>query len=345
MAAKNLTTEQMQEAISQLAIHGSITEAAKALGLSRNTFDHRVKAARAAGITGPSTITPPKLPDADIPVEEIIAAMVKRSKKKIDNDRAQKWMKFKVNSNLPIGLAYIGDPHMDDDGCNWELLQRDIGIMKNTEGLFGVGAGDYHNNWVGRLQALYAGQETSKDRAWELIKWFFQDSGINWLLALVGNHDAWNDGSRMLAQVAQHVCPVIDWRAQFSLQFPNKRECLIDAAHNFKGTSIWNNMHGLLRAARLGGSAHLYLAGDHHCWGLAQGECEETHRVYSLARARGYKFVDSYARQSGFGSQNHAATVVAIINPQAKSDVSFVKCFADLEDGAEYLKYLRKIYK
>ena len=345
MSQKPLTPAEMLQAVKLVAKTGSVVLAAEKLGISDGALHNRLRRARAAGI-GPeaSDIEAPIFPEADITVEEMIESMSKRSAIRAKHAAAAKWMPFKVNSNLPIGLAYIGDPHMDDDGCNWELLRRDCKIMKETPGLYGIGAGDYHNNWVGRLQALYASQSATKDDAWRLINWFFKDSGINWLLALVDNHDAWNDGTRMLAEVAKYQCPVVNWRAQFKLVFPNRRECLIDAAHNFKGTSIWNNMHGPLRAAKLGGIAHLYLAGDHHVWGLVQSECEETNRVYNLARARGYKFRDSYARENGFGEQNHGSTVVAIINPQAKSDACFIKCFADLQDGAEYLKYLRKVY-
>lgn len=50
MAAKNLTREQMQAAVDAVAVHGDVSAAAAALGMSRNTLQSRVGRARAAGV-------------------------------------------------------------------------------------------------------------------------------------------------------------------------------------------------------------------------------------------------------------------------------------------------------
>lgn len=58
MATAPLTDEQKQEALNALALHGSKTAAAHALGLSRTTFQHRVAEAQRTQPT-----TPTRLPD------------------------------------------------------------------------------------------------------------------------------------------------------------------------------------------------------------------------------------------------------------------------------------------
>lgn len=282
----------------------------------------------------------PVIPDSDIPTEEIIESMCKRFDKRKTSNDAKKWMEFKVNSNDPIGICWFGDPHIDDDGCNWPLLKEHIDICKNTPGLYGANIGDTHNNWVGRLMKEYANQNTSRETAFKLIEWFFKDSGVNWLLMLMGNHDSWNFGSESMSKIAEHVCPMIDWRAQFKLVFPNGKECLIDAAHDHTGHSQWNSLHGQQKASTMGGVAHLYIAGHRHNWALAQNECPHTNRIYWLARARGYKHIDDYAHNLGFGNQKSGSSVVTIIDPKA-NNVNIVKCFADVKEGAEYLTFLR----
>ena len=61
--------------------------------------------------------------------------------------------------------------------------------------------------------------------------------------------------------------------------------------------------------------------------------------MYTLLRARGYKYIDQYAENLGYPSQQFAATVCAVIEPKADSPARFVKCFADLAEGAEFLTW------
>lgn len=285
-------------------------------------------------------ITNPFIPDDDIPAEEIISSMCKRFVKRHESHASKKWMEFKVNTDEPIGICWFGDPHIDDDGCNWPLLKEHIDICKNTPGMYGANIGDTHNNWVGRLTKEYANQNTSRGTAFKLIEWFFKESGVNWLIMLLGNHDSWNFGSETLSVISKHVCPMVDWRAQFKLKFSNGRECLVDAAHDHSGHSQWNSLHGQQKASVMGGVAHAYIAGHKHNWALAQNECPHTNRIYWLARARGYKHIDHYGENLGFGSQKSGSSIVMIIDPKA-SDLNMVKCFADPKEGADYLNFLR----
>ncbi len=288
-----------------------------------------------------SEITSPPILDDDIPVEEIISSMVKRFDKRHEAHKAKKWMPFKVNSNLPIAIGFVGDPHLDDDGCNYPQLMKDVEIFKNTEGLYAINIGDTTNNWVGRLTKEYANQETSRSTAGKLVEWFLRDSGIKWMMWIMGNHDTWNFGSEWLSKVVYGKVTMNDWRAQFKLVFPNGRECLIDAAHNHTGHSQWNPLHGQQKASVMAGIAHIYIAGHLHNWALMQNECSHTHRVYWLGRARGYKHIDHYGENLGFGSQNYGSTVTFVIDPEA-TDANFVRGFADLQEAADYLTYLRE---
>lgn len=285
-------------------------------------------------------IVAPFIPADDIPVEDIISSMCQRFDKRKNAHEAKKWMEFKVDTDKPIGICTFGDPHIDDDGCNWPLLKEHIEICKNTPGMYGMNIGDTHNNWVGRLTKEYANQSTTRATAFKLIEWFFKDAGIRWLIMLLGNHDAWNFGTESMGKIAEHLCPMIDWRAQFVLKFSNGREVRIDAAHDHAGHSQWNSLHAQQKASSMGGIADVYIAGHKHNWAIAQNECPHTHRIYHLARARGYKHIDHYGENLGFGSQKYGSSVVIVIDPRA-SEVNKVRLFADPVEGAKYLTYLR----
>lgn len=281
----------------------------------------------------------PFIPPDDKPVHQLIQDMCDRFEKRKDSYEAKKWMEFKVNTDLPIGINVFGDPHVDDDGCNWPLLKKHIDICKQP-GVYGMNIGDTHNNWVGRLMKEYANQSTTRSTAWKFIDWFFRESGVTWLVILLGNHDGWNFGSETMSKICENLCTMVDWRAQFVLKFKNGVEFRIDAAHDHTGQSQWNSLHAQQKASTMGGTAHLYIAGHRHNWAIAQHECPHTNRIYHLARARGYKEIDDYSDKLGFGAQKNGASIFVVIDPTA-SEINRCRVFADPIEGAEYLAHLR----
>lgn len=336
-----LTEDEINKTLSvYFACGENKSQTAKVLGITRQSLQKRIKNHLTDQYKKDREIVPADLPEEDIPTEEIIKTMCDRFSARKANADATKWRKFQVNTDKPIGICWFGDPHLDDNGCNWPALKEHCEIVAETEGMYGANIGDSHNNWVGRLMREYANQDTSIATAYKLIEWFFKDSGIDWLIMLTGNHDSWNDDARYLKSVCKNICPMVDWRAQINLVFKNGREVKIDAAHDHKGHSQWNALHGQQKASSMGGSADLYIAGHRHNWALAQNECPETGRVYHLARARGYKHIDQYAVTCGFGNQAHGSSIVTIIDPKA-SPLNLVRCFSDVREGAEYLKFLR----
>jgi hypothetical protein len=88
-------------------------------------------------------------------------------------------------------------------------------------------------------------------------------------------------------------------------------------------------------------TAHIYVAGHIHQWGMHQEESPEREFVYWLIRARGYKFIDHFAHRLGHESQQEGAAITAIINPDADSMSGMVQCYADMDAAADYLNWLR----
>lgn len=340
---KNWTPENLNAAIDAVMAGGTSSqrEAAR-YGIPRRTLDRHVGIERQRiEAEKPALLTFPEIPADDITTGELIDMMAKRFKARHAAHNARKWMPVKVNIAGPMGICWFGDPRLDDDGCNWPLLQRDIETIKKTPGMVAANIGDSVNNWVGGLAREYAHQETSKRGGWRLTKWLLQDSGMDWLLWLIGNHDAWNDGTQIMKEMNVNAIPMEDWRAQFKLVFPNGREALIDAAHNHKGHSQFNPLHGQKKAALWDSPAHLFIAGHLHTWALAQEEDAEKGITYWMARARGYKFIDTYAKRHGFPEQQEGAAIVSVFNPDSKTAAGFLQCFADVEAGADYLTWLR----
>jgi len=317
----------------------SIRKTAQALGIARSTLQNRLKKPGDDSEIASDLIFP-DLPSSELPADKLIDQACARFETHLAARDARRWMEIKVKSNKPIGVCFMGDPHIDNNGCNWPLLRRDIDLLEKTDGLYAVNLGDITDNWVGRLVKLYADQEMSKKQAWKLAKYLLRDCNIKWLCHILGNHDAWNDGPYLIKANANPTVPVEDWQSRFRICFPNKSGVSVHVAHNFPGNSIWNPMHGPQKASMLLEQADIYACGDKHTWALNEGENAQRGFLYHLIRARGYKFIDSYADQLGYASQKFGASITAVIDPISDGPKR-IRCFPDLEEAAEFLTWKR----
>lgn len=331
------------EAVKLVRAHGTLKAASEASGIATSTLHARYQrgiAEAKVSSTETSEIEFPDLPSSELPAKDLIEQACDRFTAHKTARDARRWFEIKVKSNQPIGVAFVGDPHIDSNGCNWPLLREHIGILENTPGMYAVGIGDLTDNWTGRLIRLYADQEMSKKQAWKLAKYLLKETKIRWLCHLLGNHDAWNDGPYLIKANATPRVPVEDWQSRFQLVFPNGQRVRVHAAHDFPGSSIWNKMHGAQKAAMLNEQADLYCCGHKHQWGINEGENANRDFVYWLLRSRGYKTIDSYADQLGYTSQKYGATITAVIDPAA-GGVKRIRCFPDLAEAAEFLEFKR----
>jgi transposase-like protein len=181
----------------------NISAAARHLGIPRPTLQTRLAIARRRGLdaqsdAGPAPLQIAPAPDADEPIAELLA----RKKARLSRDRAHAaWANLipvSVTEARPIGLCLVGDPHIDDDGCDIQQLEHDLSTVGRTPGFFGGHVGDLTNNWVGRLAKLYAHQSTTFRDSLRLTEWML---GLCDNLFLVGgNHDCHDQETEALTQ-------------------------------------------------------------------------------------------------------------------------------------------------
>jgi hypothetical protein len=341
-----LTDDQCMGGIKAIQKYGSLKAASEATGISRSTLRSRVEEAKRRKLDAPSEpdIILPDFPSADLPIEKILDMMEERSQLRIQSYEAHTWFPVKVRDTKPIGILWFGDPHIDDNGCDIKLLRHYARLCKNTDGLYGANIGDTTNNWSGRLAALYAKQDTSLKTARRMAEWFMLDSGIRWLLWLIGNHDAWGDGAEILAMMgAKHKTQKVvchDWEARFVLRFPNGVEVRVNAAHDFAGNSMWNPLHGAVKAAKQGDKIDLLVCGHKHNWAISQWEMAAQQIIPTMIRVKGFKTYDDYAMRLGHYEQKEGSAILTIIDP-AKEKSGRVTPFVDVDAGAEYLSWLR----
>jgi hypothetical protein len=333
-----MTKHQIKQ-LQELKKHGlSNVKIAEELGVSRWTIDRHLT--KAKGSDEAEILTFPSMPDGDISVEDILNHKRKIFKNKKQSNDFNKLINVTVRDDKPIGIVQIGDPHIDDDGCDIVQLEHDLEIIEKTKGMYAGHLGDLTNNWVGRLARLYANQSTTAKQAVMLMEWMLNRCPN--LFVVNGNHDMWNQGSDIISFVMRSM-PGINQShgARIGLNFPNGNVIKINARHDFKGHSQYNPTHGHRKEQLWGGeNDHIYVSGHRHIDASSliphkDGSCSWSFMV------SGYKVIDDYAVEHGFHEQRLAPSVTTIINPKAKVEAEIVKPFWDIDEASDYLTYLR----
>lgn len=283
----------------------------------------------------------PELPDDAEPVADIIARKIKAFERAKARRDAEKWLPITLDEGGPFGLMIFGDEHLDDNHCDWPSLLADLKLARETPGVYALAVGDATNNWVGRLIREYADQSTTRKEARALSKWVLSEQAAPWICRLIGNHDKWNEGDVIIGLFADSAYYVADWQARIELRAAGAR-FRIHAAHDFKGSSIWNKTHGPSRAAIMsGGAAELYVCGHKHTLGTQSFELEESGQLVHVVRANSYKKHDMYAVTNGFPQGNAGAAVFVLFDPTAKNPAGRITVFNDPSLGCKVLEKLR----
>lgn len=314
----------------------SIRELARINNIPRSTLQDRINAARRAKIEFPDFVGASE----DESIDAIRQRALEKYNRKREASSKRNWFTIKLNEEKPYGFLWFGDPHLDDDGTNWPLLEKHVALAA-MDGVYCGNIGDTTNRWVGRLIQKYADQSITWTDADRLAEWFMKDSGCTWLVWLLGNHDLWNRGADFYKRIGAPEIPVLNWRAKFKIKHPSGTELRVDASHGRKGKSIYNELHGTLRDAMLGEAADLYVTGHTHNYAMEHVELASRRAAAWLVQLRGYKEMDEYALTNGFPECQYGSSVLVIVDPRKGARNVISHCFEDVEMGVEYLKMLR----
>lgn len=235
--------------------------------------------------------------DDDVPIEDLINERKERFKRLDGKKTRRHTRKVQVKLPGPVAITHFGDPHVDDDGCNWPELLRTVEVVSKTEGMFAGNIGDTTNNWVGRLQRLWGHQSTTVDEAIRLAHWLFHS--VPWMYCVLGNHDKWNHGAQLLRYLTQgaKIAVFAENTARIELEFPKGDPLRVVARHDFKGSSIWNRAHGPLRESKLNPWGDIYISGHRHIWVSHNEEGTDGKPRHALI-VRGFKATTSTPRRA-----------------------------------------------
>lgn len=287
---------------------------------------------------------PIDLPSPEMDARQLIALQRERYERRRSAAEARSLIPVRVRDSGPVGVAFFGDPHIDDDGCAIADLERDVALCQTTPGVMAVAVGDFRNNWVGRLQRLWAEQSHTRSESVILTEWLFRS--LPWLVLQGGNHDSWNtDGGDVLDIIARDIPGVYGGGSnRLELKLPAGASVRMHIRHDFPGQSQFNPAHALVRQTLFDYRDHILACGHRHQSGYQPiWHNDPEPRLCHAIRVASYKDDDHYAAEKGFKYEQWARSMLAVIDPDnAGSPSRFIHVFYDLGEGCEFLTWKRR---
>ena len=109
------------------------------LGIPRTTYYRRLAKLERDGWVVPwerkeqAVFTVPVLASEDMDTQELIEHVTRRFEQRQRAALAKKWIALQFNIDGPVGICFLGDPHVDDNGCNWVKLRADLDTINKTK--------------------------------------------------------------------------------------------------------------------------------------------------------------------------------------------------------------------
>jgi hypothetical protein len=129
-----------REAVPAMSIRSRLKRAKELYGIEPRQDAYRQRKA-------PPIFTVDSLPsDGEPEAADLIAKLAEQHRKRSEHHHAAKLRQVRVHMDGPIAIAGFGDPHIDDPGCAWGDLERDVRICRDTPGIMAVNIGDSTNN-------------------------------------------------------------------------------------------------------------------------------------------------------------------------------------------------------
>lgn len=320
----------------------NLSATARLLGISRNSLLNTFQNAVARGIMPEADLRDPNTPTAS----EYQSARLRKIAAYQNKKRKGDWRK-PVLTNIParpFRLKVFGDPHLDDDGCNFELFERHWLEMNATSGVYGVCVGDWFNNWLRALGHLWKDTTTPPSDAWLCLEHLMEERGDALIAACSGNHDDWTQGPADPVDLLMKKYGVIYRKGavRVALGFNGLPPMFLAIRHKWKGHSMYSAAHGILRSGIFGWRDHVMIGGHIHQDEPRLLSFPDGFRAH-VCQVSAFKEFDDFADTHGFMGPKISPVWDLVIDPRkADTDPDKVKVFWNSDDAAGFLAYLRQ---
>lgn len=314
---------------------GSKRGTAKALGIPRTTVARMIKRAEVEiqGITPAHTVGN---------AEEVIERLISRQQKKDEAIELSRRQRITIKDDLPIVLAIFSDTHWGNNKTDYRQLVKDTEVVRDCPYCYTMTAGDYSENWIGKLGWIAREQSMTKDEEITLVEWWFKQLAGSLIAVCSGNHD----NRTIVLSGYDHIRETIKGelllydqdQILFTLDHGGN-EIRFKIRHRDQYKSILNPFHGAMRDIERGDANwDVYVSGHDHRM-TAFGDYLHHDKPRKVVRLGTYKMDDRYGKAIGFAKSygtGCAALVLAGGKVQGFHSVEMaIKFCGILRDGEE----------
>jgi len=247
-----------------------------------------------------------------------------------------------IYSHGPVCHVYSADWHLGGRGVDYPRLFGELELVADTPGMRLVLLGDLVNQFViAQLRRARDNAQLAIEDEWALVRRGLRIVAHKLDAVIGGNHDLWAElliGMDYFREVVASINPSVLYDAddaRVTLQIGDW-EIPARYRHKWAGFSIYNDTHGIERAAKWDQDFLLGVGAHFHRGGLARAFTVGGKPGMAVALGS-YKVNDRYARQGGFPLPGPAASVAVLFD----EDTRTMTGFQNLEMAA---RYMRQVY-
>lgn len=273
---------------------------------------------------------------------DIVWGMVKEMQAALSNIRKdRREASFTFPDNEPIAIAFMGDVHIGDLGTDYEQIEKDVNVIRNTENMFLVAGGDYINNFVKKTKNYNEFEVVQPRVQWRLAEWFLKQLEDSLIAICAGNHDYWTEELTQfdaLHSIVKNMNFVYTKHgATLDIHLVGQSYKIM-FRHNTTARGGLNPTAAVKQMIRQEGNADIAALFDTHVGAVEEFVHEGEWRV--AIRTGSYKTDDHWGNAMGFPGDVKAAVPVVVLHPTER----FMLPARSLQQGVELLNYARDAY-
>jgi len=263
-------------------------------------------------------------------------------------ERTKQLVRYKQYQGLvfdhgPIALVNMADLHLGEQGVNYPRIEAEAALIGSTPGMFVVGVGDWVNQYiVGKLKDYRNKTRLNIPDEWALLRIVLGMLGDSLVALVLGNHDNWLEtlvGISYFEAVLEGLSPTVLYEPYDVLINVTIGEWTVPlrARHKWRGSSIYNDTHGIERAAKFDKNFVIGMGAHTHASGLVR-EFNNAGETGMAMLAGSYLEVSEFAQKQGFAHPNTSTAVAVVIDEKRRS----LTGFGDLATCADYMGRMYK---
>lgn len=340
MATPRISDEDLRERVALWNRLGRNTSAlGRELGMARASAQHSLRVAAERGMIDEAEIDRTNQALS----EEYLGARERKLRAYEQKKRKGDWRKpiRTVLPYKPFRLVIMGDPHLDDDGCHYEVFEAAWKSM--GENAHGLCVGDFFNNWPRALAHLWKESSVAPSDAWVCLEHLMNIRGQYLLAACSGNHDDWTHGpvDPIALIMRQNGVSYREGAIRLLLAFEGTdRTISIAMRHKWKGHSMWSAAHALVKAAKFGWRDNLSIGGHIHQDEPRMVIHDDGFKQH-VCQISAFKDFDKYVDVQGHMGGKISPVWHVVVDPRcADEDPDMIKVFWDADKAERYLSAL-----